>query len=155
ASLVSASQRAVTAARSSATAARNSSRSRFTSASSANTEAGCVRASCQLRARSRRRPLCGIILPPIGQVDHVGGLEGPLPQEGEQRVHLPLQLGDLGLERGDRLVAFLAPLSTVARPANVLLDQDHRGRADQAAGSRGPRAETDSLQQSPCCASKG
>src|SRR5262249_27981566 len=41
-------------------------------------------------------------------------------EEGEQRAHLtpqlsdrielPLQVNDLGLERGDRLVAFLAPL---------------------------------------------
>src|SRR5262249_38670840 len=54
---------------------------------------------------------------PSGQADRVG--LGALEQ-GEQRVHLPLQLGDrieppfqlrdLGLERGDRLVAFLAPL---------------------------------------------
>src|SRR5262245_46932785 len=100
----------MTAARSSARAARNSSRSRFTSASSATRAAYCVRASCQLRARSRRRPLCGIMLPPIWQVDHFGGLEGSLPEEGEQPVQLPLQVSNLGLERGDRLVAFLAPL---------------------------------------------
>src|SRR5262249_62097805 len=51
------------------------------------------------------------------QADHLG--LGAL-EEGEQRVHLPLQLGDcielplqvsdLGLQRGDRLIAFLAPL---------------------------------------------
>src|SRR5262249_25526906 len=52
-----------------------------------------------------------------GQANHFG--LDPL-EEGEQRVHLPLQLGDrielalqvsdLGLEQGDRRGAFLAPL---------------------------------------------
>src|SRR5262245_3775497 len=119
ASLASASQRAVTAARSSARAARNSSRSRLTSASSATTAAYCARASCQDAATLMRRGLRSMVALPEAtwQVDDTGfhdcGVSRLLPEEGKQRLDLPLKLGDLAV--AFELLDVLLPFCTQLR----------------------------------------